>query len=198
MENINTKEKGNELEKEFAKYMVKELGYSNYHIQYSVKGKLNPKGTAVDIIGIKRGENSKRLENMSFAFRIIFLMLIIPSAILMIAGEFNVSIFLLFASIISIVISIRNKNLAESSYEHGWVECKNLKTRANFNQISKMLREYKDYINTGDKELKITELFFVSTNGFVDNALKYAKDERVNCYEKDKNGNFIQTKFWNT
>lgn len=197
MENINTKEKGNELEKEFAEYMVKELGYIEYHIQHPVGGKYNAQGTKVDIIAKKKGDDAKKKNKTSITFRWLFIISLVVLITLLIFENYDNIIYPIVFCLIFLVVSIRYNILSENSFDYGWVECKNLKTKADINQITKMLREFSDYSHTGSKELNVKALYFVSANGFIDNALKYALDHNVICYEKDNKGNFKIKNFWN-
>ncbi len=65
------------------------------------------------------------------------------------------------------------------------MECKNLKGKVNINQIEKSIREFNDYTASGNKEYKFKYHYFVSANGYIENALKYAEDKGILCYQKE-------------
>ena len=80
--------------------------------------------------------------------------------------------------------------------ENAWVECKNLKTKVDKDKIRKMIDEYNDYVNSGDKKYKIEYLYFASANGYMKNAIEYAEHHNVECFVKKGRNKFERVDFW--
>lgn len=195
-EELNTYEKGNGFEHEFALFMKQQLDWSNVRVGAHMAGKQNVKGANIDVIG-------ERLDDKGTAARkVVIAMVTIASLMLMYAiiwaaeemdngglGFLITSFSFLFGSIIFGFVS------AKYNKENAWVECKNLKGKANINHISKTIREIEDYRASGNSEYKFTHHYFASANGFVENALKYAVSHNIICYEKEGN-TFKRVGYW--
>ena len=196
--NETTKEKGDKLEKEFAEFMKNELQYEKYRIQKRVKGSINSKGTDVDIIAEKTNDAGRRLKNNSLIFYIISAFIFFIGFVIL-ATDGNVGLAIMFISFglggigITLVLILESKKLNVS---HGWVECKNLKSKVDLPKIDKMLREYKDCVETKEMDARNCTLYFVSASGFMENALKFAIQNRIICYEKNESGEFVQSQYW--
>ena len=187
--------KGKELEEKFAQYMKDELGYNKTRTRAHLPGKDNVKGYEADIIAQKDDEIKEYLD-----YGTKFLLVI--GSIVMIIGlgellEESINqlckenfIYILIAGIALYVIDYLRK------WEWAWVECKNLRGGADIDQVSKLLRQFKDYNNVESGEYNITKLIFVSTNGFKENAIKHAETNDVECYEINEKGEFIESTYW--
>ena len=66
---------------------------------------------------------------------------------------------------------------------------------SHINHVRKTIEEKADYVRSGDREYKFEYHYFVSANGFVENALKYAVDNNVICYVKEGN-TFKKVGYW--
>ena len=58
-----------------------------------------------------------------------------------------------------------------------------------------IIAEINAYNESKEKEYQIVETYFVSTNGFIENALKLAIDNHIICYTKE-NGIFKKIEYW--
>lgn len=183
---VTSYEKGRELENNFSTFMKHELGWTKTRVGAHMAGKLNVKGAAIDIIG-------ERLDERGKTFRAVFMLWFVAGLFLLVYGIVEVfdgldaqgAILLLFslATLLGALVFITQSN--KYNKENAWVECKNLKGKANINQIDKSLREKNDYIQSGNKDYKFDFHYFVSSNGFIENALKYAVDKGIICYIKE-------------
>ena len=197
IENETSYTKGRELETEFSVFLKRELGWQKVRVGAHLPGKMNRKGAAIDVIGEKLSEKGKRYHTRAINFLIItgglFVLAIIWN--LMDWGNGGIGL-LIYAIIAGIVAVIFLKRSDEFNKENAWVECKNLKSKVNINHVDKSLRELKDYRESGDKEYKFEYHYFVSASGFVENALKYAIENNVICYEKISDGGFKKVGYW--
>lgn len=64
-----------------------------------------------------------------------------------------------------------------------------------YDDVKKSIDEFKDYKASGEKEFKYVVHYFVSKNGFIENALKLANDNKLICYEF-KNEKFEKVEYW--
>lgn len=200
-EEESTYDKGRKLEIEFSVFMKHELGWKKTRVGAHMAGKLNRKGAAIDVIGERPDERGRKLHNLALLYLILGSMLLIFGAMdifleLHLLGDYYLSeIFIMLAlvfvggSLFTIFVSLKYNK------ENAWVECKNLKGKVNINQIDKSIREYKDYIASGDSEYKFEFHYFVSSNGYVENALKYAIEHGLVCYEKSGD-TFKKVGYW--
>lgn len=189
-------EKGLDFEKQFAKFMKRELGWKKVRVGAHMQGKHNAKGTTIDVfaerldyIGVKFNKIANRLLISAICFAIFSFIWHIEKW-----GEHGY--WMLFCSLVSLAIVSFSKVISSHfNKQNAWVECKNLKSKVNFNHIHKMLREYNDYRASKNDDHKFTHLYFASANGYVENALKTAVDNKVICYVK-KGDTFVEAKYW--
>jgi len=195
-ETENAYYKGANFEKLFAEFMKSDLGWDGYAIRSQQKGKSNSKGAQIDIVGKRKDDRGKRLYNVGLIFTIIGIGLIFIAVILNEGGyeemgEYSVWIGGTFA-LGGMFTLWYSKRFYE---ENAWVECKNRKGKATYEQVQKCIYEYRDYQASGDKEYKFTAWYFVSASGFVENALKLALDNDFECYEY-KDNKFEKATYW--
>jgi len=192
-----TYKKGLELEIMFAEFMKEELGYNNTRVRAKVPQKNNNTGIEVDVIGKRLDERGKIFNVLAIISIVLFMLLFIYGLVEVIIGSNN-DLSLIF--IISFVFGIGGiAYLLLSNHfnqENAWVECKNLKGKANITQVNKMIMEIEEYKLSKDNEYKFINYFFVSANGFIENAIKKAMDKGIDCYSLS-NGKFIEEKYWN-
>ncbi len=197
MESETTYKKGLKLEELFARHMKDKLGYDKIRVRAHLPGQDNAKGTEADILARKSNDIKEMAEY-----------LVLPSLLIGVASALlaffdiisDVSIISLcsdiifpISAVVFIISFIVNQLL---NWEWTWVECKNLKGQANINQVSKLVREYEDYNNVENKEFNITNLIFVSANGFIENAIKYAEKKDIKCYQLNDKEEFTESKYW--
>jgi hypothetical protein len=191
-------EKGDSFEKEFASYMKENLGYETTTTRRNVRSAANATGTNVDVIGFKTDPRGKNLRITGIIYILLALSVIFIKSLYTydnenntIESETSTVIFLvaLFGVCAGCFAIYKGKTLES---ENGWVECKNLKTKATINHVTIMFEQFKNYENSNDNKHKFTELYFVSANGFVDNALEFAKQRNVRCFIKDSNEKFVE------
>ncbi len=191
---LNTEEesKGNQLEKEFAEFMKSTLNWGKVRVGAHLVGKNNTHGAKVDIVAQfddSMGNVYKKCSRFLIGFALFFMLLTFVDDRFIYTG--------LFSGILSVVFAyfIRKKGI-KLYRKNALVECKNLKGKANINHISKSIREMEDYKKSGDTSYNFEYHYFVSSNGYIDNAIKYALEHGIICYEK-KNDVFVKSSFYN-
>jgi hypothetical protein len=193
--NENVFEKGIELEKEFCEYLKTDLGWEKARTRSQMASKFNMRGTNVDVIAERLDDRGRRLKLVSnFYFIICFVTILI--GIYLITNYNENGVFIMLFGFFVFLAGLFSLKLSEKlNKENAWVECKNLKTKANISQVQKTINEYKHYKESGNKEYKFKECYFVSSNGFVENALKLAVENGVKCYTKE-NEKFKKIDYW--
>lgn len=191
-------EKGKEFEEQFARFMQNELRWDKVRVGAHMTGRNNAKGTSIDIFAERLDAKGIKYKKRADKGLIVSAIL----AIFSIIGYFKEwngnGIWLLIFSL-TILASVCIFRILSDTYnkQNAWVECKNLKGKANVNHLSKMIREFEDYKLSKNEEHKFTHLYFVSANGYVENTLKMAMDNKITCYVKNGNS-FQEVNYWDT
>lgn len=187
-------EKGIGLEKEFCEYLKTDLSWDKARVRSQMASKFNMRGTNVDVIAERIDIRGNKLKKIGIVYAIFFILLIV---IALFEEDSELQLFLFcFGLIFEVVGAFAFIYSINLNKENAWVECKNLKTKVNISQVQKTIDEQKHYKESGNKEYKFVECYFVSTNGFIENALKLAVDNGIKCYTKEK-GLFKQIDYWN-
>ena len=190
-------EKGREFEEQFAKFMKKKLNWHKVRVGAAMTGRSNAKGTSIDVFGERLDEKGERYSNLANKWMIGSGVLFVFAVAWFIAkiGENGIGFMILSLSLLICGVSFK---LLSDAYnkQNAWVECKNLKSKATVSHVNKMLNEFRDFKSSKNDEHKFTHLYFVSANGYVENALKLALDNKIVCYEKN-GSSFIEVKYWN-
>ena len=194
-----TFKKGINLEKSFAEYIKKEIDYEKVKIRHQVPQANNNRGANVDVIGEKLNENGETLKKLGMWYYIIGITAYIVSFFLYLVNEINEDTFvsIMFSGIVFIIIGGFIYIIKRNNIVNIWVECKNLKGKANITQVNKMLTEIKSYRESEDNKYKFKEFAFVSANGFVDNAIELAINNGIKCFILDKKDKFKEVTEWN-
>lgn len=189
-------EKGREFEEQFAKFMKNKLDWNEVRVGAHMTGKDNAKGTTIDILGRRLDLLGIKYNNIANKWIGAASVLIILSAIWWWKHWGQHGHWFLILSLLTLLGGIIFKILSTSNnQQNAWVECKNLKGRVNINHISKMLREFNDYKASRNENHRFTHLYFASANGYVENALKMALDNKIICYTK-KGKHFEQVNYF--
>lgn len=190
-------EKGRQFELEFANFLKYERGWSKVRIGASMQGKFNAKGTTIDILGERLDYTGIKYKDKANRFMLISIVLGLLSGLWWYEGWGQHGLWLLQLSLFSLLIMQGLKILSASkNVQHCWCECKNLKGKVDINHVAKMLREIDDFKATKNEHYKLSHFYFASANGYVENALKMAHDNKIICYVK-KGINFEEVKYWN-
>lgn len=187
--------KGRELEIEFSLFMKRELGWNKVRVGAHLPQKMNKKGAAIDIISERLDERGKGFHRFGMWWISIALLCILISLYIIFTEIGTGELFLLFGILLAIGGFFFMYQSGKYNKENGWVECKNLKGKVNLPQIDKSLREYREYRNSGDKEYKFEYHYFVSKSGYIENALRYAIEHNIICYEKSGD-TFKKVGYW--
>lgn len=189
-------EKGREFEEQFAKFLKDELKWEKIRIGAHMPGRDNAKGTSIDVLG-------ERLDGLGIKYKKIANNWMIASACLLLGsliwylqdwGHDGFWFFIL--CLMSFMGGMIFRLLSDANNKQNcWVECKNLRSKANINHLSKMLREYNDFKLSKNGDHRFTHLYFASANGYVENALKMAMDNNIVCYQKDGR-TFKEVSYW--
>jgi hypothetical protein len=191
-----TFEKGIGLEKEFATFLKTDLGWEKTRTRSQMASVFNARGTNVDIIAERIDKRGKILANLGKLYIVVCaLFIIIGIYIATDDSEVGLAliVFGIFLEICGFVALHYSNKL---NVENAWVECKNTKVKTTISQVQKTIDEVAHYNATSNKEYKFEQIYFVSANGFIENALKKAIDNKIICYTKD-NGIFKKVDYWN-
>jgi hypothetical protein len=77
--------------------------------------------------------------------------------------------------------------------EKAWINCHTSTAKTGIEDVKKSIRLYWDYAANSGKPYKFVAHYFVSANGFTWDALQYAIENNIICYEK-KNDSFAVVK----
>ncbi len=190
--------KGLKLEQEFAEFLTTEMNYGKVKIRSQIKAAENSRGSNIDIIGERPNKKGERMKRLANSYLIIFFAMFGGGLIIGYSNNWGVGIWTLLITVsiifeagalIALFISKSNDIV------NAWVECKNLKGKANINQVRKMIDEMSEYKASGDKRYKFYDFIFVSANGFIDNAIQLAERNNIQCYVKHEES-FKQVTEW--
>ncbi len=195
-EEETTYDKGKKLENEFCVFMKKELNWTKARVGAHMTGNLNAKGTSIDVLGERLDERGKKFKNVALFVLIFSLLMLVYGFIWLINDWDNNGIgFMIFSLMLMLGGFVFIGQSEKYNKENAWVECKNLKGKVNINQIDKSIRELNDYRNSGNKDYKFEYHYFVSASGYIENALKYAVEKGLICYEKSGD-TFKKVGYW--
>ncbi|GEC77585.1 hypothetical protein [Flavobacterium aquatile] len=185
--------KGLKLEKEFCEFLKTNLGWTSARIRSQMSAKNNMRGTQVDVIAERSDDRGRRITKVAWFYIIIAVSLIFVGIVM---DDSDLKTIILYLSVSTSFLSLLTIFLSTLfNKEHAWVESKNRKTKTDIRQIQLTISQVNEYKNSGNKEYKFTEVYFVSPSGFIENALKLAEDNNIKCYCK-QDGKFIEAKFW--
>ena len=190
--------KGKNFEDEFSDFLLRKLKWKKTRTRAHVAGNENPKGAEIDIIAERFTENGERRQELKRKFWWFPYLAGICLIVRIIWHKELGNAWYLFAIVLAGYYGVWYIYEKYFLMEHAWVECKNLDAKVDIQKVKKAIGEYEDYLRSGNKEYRIICLYFVSKNGFVENALKLAHDYKkipVLCYMKDQ-GNFVEVKYW--
>ncbi len=185
---INYK-KGADFEMEFADFMKNSLNYNSVKVRKHMPGK-NTKGAEADIIGIihdHRGEKFRKLSLVTILFSIVGTFATVFGAF-----KLEMAAFFIVTSFGAILYAALGRRFSD---KYTWVECKNLKSKVDYEKVSALLRKVKENNDSKNKLHYIDNIIYVSANGFVDNAEVFARDNNIKCYMK-KGNEFIESEYW--
>lgn len=191
----NSYYKGANFEIAFGEFMKSDLGWNGYVIRSQQKARLNNRGSNVDIVAHRPDSRIERFNSAALFILVIGILCIAPPLFdLQIDGIDNEQIGIIGK--VFIVGGFAYILLGKLfSKEYAWVECKNTKAKTTYEQISKCVHEYEDYQSLDSKEYNFVRKYFVSSSGFVENALKLALDKGFECYTL-KDGKFEKVEYW--
>ena len=195
---LTSVEKGNELENEFALFLKEKLGWAHTRTKAHLPGKQNRKGAEIDII-------ARRLDRTGIEYKKLFRWYIGICSVFFLSGMYlgfftednSTSAIICIVSSVAFFIGgvLFYWFSLDRNTECAWVECKNRKTKTTISHVNKSVCELKDYKASGDKDYRFNTHYFVSANGYMENALKYALENGIICYEK-KDGHFVVSQYW--
>ncbi|MFY9308180.1 MAG: hypothetical protein WAQ28_03925 [Bacteroidia bacterium] len=190
-----TYDKGRELEIQFSVFMKHELKWEKVRVGAHMAGKANVKGAAIDVIGERLDERGRKFKTFAILWLYFAFCCIVASTFMIITELGTGEVFLFFAILLAIGGAVFMYQSGVHNKENAWVECKNLKGKVNINQIDKSVRELNDYKESRNNEYRFEYHYFVSASGYMENALKYAVDKGILCYQKEGN-TFKRVGYW--
>lgn len=180
-ENQSTKEKGAKLEREFAKYMKDQLGYDECYLNQKVKGKISTNEYEVDIIGKILSEEGRKRHNESLIVMVIGALILFFGFLDIIQIDKSVMIIIGAITFIGGIIFNDSK---KKLYEYTWVECKYYKNKVGKDIVNTLKYKVNDNNSSNDKKFEFKNAILVSGSGFIGNALRFAKELSIDCFEK--------------
>lgn len=169
--------KGEEFEKKFANYMLKELGYDRVKVRKSITGQENVKGTEADIIGIEHDIRGEKFRKLAIVTLIVALM-----GFALCLTENLSEDFLSFFAVLeggSLLFVLLSRRFTDN---YTWVECKNRQTKTDIKMVRDLYNNVEDNNRSKDRKFKIDKMIFASSSGFVNNAEQYAYEKGIKCY----------------
>jgi len=169
--------KGIKLENEFAEHMKNSMGYDAVNTRVSVSGRENVKGVQADIIGVKYDDRSEKTRKTC----IIIALVTVFISVLGVIGFLNAALMIPVVAVqIYCLYNIITSRKLHNQYT--WVECKNHAAKINIKTVRDFYAEVCDHNNSLDRKFDIHKTIFVSSGGFIDNALQIAKGKGIKCF----------------
>lgn len=183
----STRQKGTELEMEFAAYMEKELGFEDTILNSKIAGKISTNEYEVDILGSKLSAQGKKQKEFGI---FLFVVSIVAFALGMMDVYWLDDTFMFIICGGLVISGVVMGMAAQNKYEHTWVECKNHQSKIGKDVIVQLNSKINDTQSLKDKKHAIHNRWLVSSSGFVPNSLRFANEHGITCYEKVGEGKF--------
>jgi hypothetical protein len=172
------------IEFEFASFMQQQLQWK--------KVRLNNRPGSAAAIAERQNKQGQALKDMAilwYAFSIGFLIIGYALGFDSFFGEGVEQVLSWSGAVLLFTVPIFLFTLRRIHREKAWVACSQSNIRAGIDEIEKSLKMYWNYAVTSGKPYKFVEHYFVAAGGFTLDALQYALDNNITCYEK-KDGQF--------
>ncbi len=182
-------EKGKKLEKDFSKWMKENLDYEETFLRKPINGKTSERYYEVDIHGtktdkkvVKREVNKKKIAIFMILFSVVVFSLdLLPSLKKFIASTTDEKSIQMLLILVGIMILFSPK---KDHTIHAWVECKNLAKKVKRDHIQQLNAKVADVQDFESAKWYPSSIFIVSENGFDSDALNFAKEYAINCYQR--------------
>lgn len=168
---------GRDFENEVCKYL-ENIGYEivGQNEWVKVSSKVKPYECDIHAIAKTSRRNTARLLILALAIGGLYFL---SNPIYQDTGK-----VLLFGAAIGLGLYLKKYRV---SFGHVWVECKNRRSKVNRTDVVK-LRECTDLLfNFREGEWKPEYIFIFSSSGFEQDALHFAKEYKIDCYERSGN-----------
>ena len=187
--------KGKLLQKEYGEYLKKDLSWRGYKLEVMLSH--NEGASKVDVIAVRDNELGKKYRWWFKVFSIACLLFGVLAWMMFVFHQDKWAFVLsLFPILLYWAGKVAMHYSEKYNAEHAWVECKNTKKQAEIDDIKILWSNYELYRESGNKEFDFKELHFVSVNGFIENAHRFAIERKIKCYVKNKNGIFVEAPYW--
>lgn len=177
--------KGISFENEFAEHMKKDLNYDAANIRVSMSGKDNVKGVQADIIGVEKDDRMNRLRKA--ALYVLFVSILGTLFCILDIFVFDLIYFFAPLGLWCVIFPIIGRTMGD---KYTWVECKNYSGKVSIKLVRNFYEEVKDHNASESRKFTVDKMIFVSANGYVENALRFAKHKGIECYIKNAKGKF--------
>lgn len=181
---------GKKFEKDFADFMIQELGWKSAKTRQFRTGKISDFTYEIDIHATKGGEQFDKLRKLGMLTIILtFLGFLLyetqeVQSLILSTGipPSDLATYAILFSLFGFVIGMYGKNNLE---KHAWVECKDTKKRVNRKQINNLKNSVEDVRNVSKSDSKWypDEMIFASKNGFNPDAITHANEYGITLYE---------------
>lgn len=190
------KRRGISLEREFAEWMKSELGYTTTKMRQPIKGRVAERGYEIDI----KAKKYSRVWDMAWRLGIILLILSIVTYLLpnemqsvrqameKVVTNFDPALAgsaVFVIGIIAFVVAYLGKRKATT---RAWVECKDTKSKVKRAQVQKLISSVQDVRENESGTWKPGIMMMVSRMGFDADALNFADEKKILCYEATADG----------
>jgi hypothetical protein len=174
--------KGKTFEEAFCKFMTTDLGYSKAYTGHNMPSRVNPRGIKLDIVAKRKSKAGELIYKITIGVILLIIPIGLVCYLVMPKTDENTFILLFTIGLILVLSGLALIIATNYTIEYAWVECKNWKDKVPIKEVEKMLFEFNSHNHSKDKRFVFRHKYFVSANGFVDNALTYAIDNKIMCY----------------
>ena len=186
--------KGKSLEREFAKWMKSDLGYSKTYFRTPVKGKVSERSYEVDIHAVK---HSKLMNAISIAGVVLAVLALyayyaddariknLAARIIHVLSPDHASNALGILGVVGALLGLCGKSKTKV---HAWVECKNQKSNVKRHQVQKLISSVRDVRALEESKWQPKRVLLVSGTDFDADALNFAREYGVTCYRRKPEG----------
>ncbi len=187
---------GKSFEIEFADWMEEELGYQETKTRVRVKGKVSDRGYEPDIHGIYFDRKWDVIRKLGIGLMVLALLTIflprefkwfkdISTQIVGSVTPDLVGYALLIVGALGFILAYKARDRTTT---HAWVECKDRKTSVKRLDIVKLASDVEDVRKLKEAKWHPDDVIMVSSSGFDHDALEFAEEKDIICYEKTEDG----------
>jgi len=191
---IQNSQKGKSLEREFAKWMKSDLGYSKTELRVPVTGKVSERSYEVDIHGVKHSKlmNAIWIAGTALLGLAVYAHLAEDEEVANVAARIVRAVSpdqadnaLGILGLGGLILGLWGRSKTKV---HTWVECKNQKSNVKRHQIQKLISSVEDVRALDEPKWRPKNVLLVAATDFDPDALNFAREYQVICYRRSDDG----------